>query len=674
MDRGGSTYAVPRQFRWCRICCHACLFRKFYGSGKPTRARTPLSRRATRPCAWANGRSPAARPLNMRARCRYSHAVSLRGLIPFLLALLSAPALAQAPAEQPLLPAFADTCEAGRVSYVHINNASIFDLSDEDLDDRFRWAYRTANRLHSRTRESVIRRELLFEPGSCYDPFLLSETERLLRGYDFISRVDVFGVPQPDGTHHVIVDTRDAWSTRVDLRFRSGGGFGLEGIRLTEDNVLGTGQSLGLFYYEREATRDYGVSWHTPQLFGTRWDVSTEVGRTRAGTFTREEVAYPFVGEVSRWAGRQSFRRDDQFFDYIAGDDPDGKGRGHVLVPMREQAFDISLLRRLGERGNMALVGAALSYQELSYTDVPQLTIGGNFDEREPAPDSLAAIVAAQRGQLDNIRAFVLLGHRNVWWERRHGLDSMRGQEDVRLGGEAILALGRSLPSIEVDDDLYTMLNLYAGFEVGDALVIGRAQSDGRRDLTAAAAEPEWEDVYLETELLTYLQTPRLPRQTLFFRAAATAAWHTRTPFQLTLGGPHGLRGYDRERLPGGRRVVMTVEDRFYIGWPLRDVLDTGGTVFADAGRIWTGDAPFGTDSGWRFSIGAGLRASFPAGGRSTYRVDIAWPLDHGTRAGDFRITFSVGEHRGHSVRDPDVQLMRSRTQNVGGDLFTFRN
>lgn len=597
----------------------------------------------------------------------------LRAVIPLFFALLSAPVLAQAPAEQPLTTARPDSCPGGRISYVFIDNASIFDTTDPDLDRRFGWAYRAANALHIRTKDWVIRRELLFAPGSCFDAYRLEETERLLRGYDFLSEVDIFPVPQPDGSYHVVVDTRDSWSTRVDVRIRTTDGVSLEGVRLSEENLLGTGQAIGAFYLEREVTKDYGISYFAPQLFGTRWDLGAAVGKTRAGTLVSEEVAYPFVGEVSRWAARQSFRRDDQFFDYVAGDDPT-LDAAHVLLPVREQAFDFTLLRRFGQRGNTALVGAALSYQEMSYPGAVQIAPDGDFDEREEAPDSVARLVRRQTEDLDNIRVFGLVGHRNVWWVRRRGLDSMRGQEDVRLGAEAVLGIGRSLPTLETDDDLYSMLSLYAAFDIGDLLIVGRGRGDARRDLMAGPETTEWEDVYAESDLLAYLQTARLPRQTFFFRAGFAGAWHTRVPFQLTLGGDQGLRGYDDERFPGGRRFVATLEDRFYLGWPLPDVLDLGGTLFADAGRIWPGDAPWGGDSGWRASAGVGLRGSFPAGSRTTYRVDIAWPLEKGTRFGDFRVGIAIGELRGLNPREPDRQLIRSRRENVGGSLFTFRN
>jgi hypothetical protein len=272
----------------------------------------------------------------------------------------------------------------------------------------------------------------------------------------------------------------------------------------------------------------------------------------------------------------------------------------------------------------------------------------------------------------DNIRAFLLLGHRSVSWKTRSGLNSMRGAEDVRIGAETGVAIGRSLPALENDDDLFTTLTLYSGVDVGDALFFVRGRVDSRRDLSAAPNRSEWEDVYGEAELLSYLQPVQHPRHTLLLRLAGVGAWHTRTPFQLTLGGDQAVRGYDPERFPGGRRLVANLEDRIYFGWPLRSVLDMGGTVFVDAGRIWRGDIPFGGTSDWHASAGFGLRASFPAGGRSSYRIDVAWPVEKDTGLGDFRLMISLGEMIGLNPREPNEQLLRSRPTGVAGELFPF--
>jgi hypothetical protein len=559
-----------------------------------------------------------------------------------------------------------------RISFVYVANSSIFDLTDPNLEGRFGWAYRAANALHVRTREPVIRRELLFGPGDCFDEYMLEESERLLRNYDFLSRVDIFGVPQEDGSYHVIVDTRDEWSTQVDVRVRMNGSLALEGVRLQETNLLGSGQTLGAFYFERDVARTYGLSYFTPQLLRTRWDLRADVGRTRAGTLVRTEVAHPFVGEVGHWAARQSFLRDDRHFDYILAGETGNDG-AHLLVPVREQFFDLALIRRTRTRGSATVLGAALSHQSLGYPGAVEFVPTGDYERREPADSLQIGRVSRQMTPLRNIRIFGIVGQRNIWWVKRRGFDSLRGQQDVALGAEALLALGRSVQALETDDDLYLTASLYSGFEAGSLLLITRGHLDSRRNLDAPSGEAEWEDVFGEAEAFAYLRHHRIPGQTLFLRAAAAGAWNTRTPFQLTLGGERALRGYSPYQLPGGRRLVLNAENRVDLGWPLPQMFDLGVTVFADVGRVWPGDAPFGIASGWRAAAGAGLRGAFPAGSRTTYRIDVAWPVGGATRLGDARLLLSIGEILGIADQTGDLQFLRSRPERVAGNLLRLR-
>lgn len=563
-----------------------------------------------------------------------------------------------------------DSCTVGRIASVVIDNGSIFDVEDPRLDERFRWAYRAANALHFRTRERVLRRELLFSPGDCLDPFRLAETERLLRGYDFLSDAEVTSAPLTGGMHEVLVQTRDDWSTRVDLRLRVDGRVRFEGVSVNELNFLGRGQRLGAFFFERDATREYGLSYFTPQLAGTRWNLNLAAGRTRPGTFVREEIAYPFVGEVGRWAGRQSFTHGDELFDYIVGDDPSVAGP-IVLLSVREKFFDMAAVRRLGERGGMALLGAGISYHRLGYPGDIEVAPDGDFDVREPADSAQAAAVFRQTEEIEAVRLALLLGHRSVWWVSRRGLESPRGLQDVKLGTEAGIALGRSVPWL-ADDDMFVTFTLYAGAAAGEGVVIARGRADMRRDFSASSAAG-WRDLYADGEILGYWQVGRLPRHTLFLRAAGLGAWSTSTPFQLTLGGERALRGYDVERFPGGRRALITFEHRLYAGWPFGELLDLGTTAFVDAGRMWPGDVPFGSDSGWRYSAGLGLRGAFPAGGRTSYRLDFAWPIERNARLGDLRIRFSIGEPHRLAPRKGDSQILRSRPEGVGGSLFQSR-
>lgn len=573
----------------------------------------------------------------------------------------------------------APVCPAGRIERIFIDNHSIFDTSDPDLDPRFRWAYAAANRLHVRTRESVIAGELLFAPGDCFDPVLLEESERLLRGYPFIARADVYGIQQPGGGFHVVVDTEDEWSTQFEVRADLSGGFELEGLDLREQNLAGTGREVGLFYRSEEAVRTYGVRYGTPRFLGTRWDMELAVGKTRSGTLVEQQISYPFLGEIGGWGFRQMLSHRDRLFDYVLprdsavcpADGPDCR----VLVPVQERGFHVASLWRAGRRGNLTVFGGGFAFQEIGYPgeDIT-LVEGGRYDERAPAPPALQAEAARRMEELRNVRAVVLLGKRNIVWQQRRGLDSFRGEEDVRLGAEVEVAFARSIPGLRSDNDLYGSLDLYAATGPPAAFFATRVRADARRDYDAAPGEYEMKDVFAEGEAFMYLSPPGglLRRHRLLLRVAGAGGWHVRTPFQLTLGGERSLRGWAEERLPGGRRLILTAEDRWFWGWPFPDVMDMGTSAFVDVGRIWPGDAPFGIDSGWRASLGAGLRANFPAGGRNTFRIDAAFPVGRDGGLGKLQLLIGVGEYLGLSADPTDPQFGRSRLPPITGNLLHF--
>ena len=595
----------------------------------------------------------------------------MKSLAPALFAAIAASGVAAQESPPAARAGTPTPCPDGVISDVFIDNHSIFDTSDPALNRRFAWAYNVANALHARTRASVIRRELLFDVGDCYDPLLLRESERLLRAYDFLSHVDIFGLQQPDSTWHVIVDTRDEWSTQLDLRVRFDGGVRFDGVRLRENNFLGTGQAIAFQYIERDVTRDVIVSYATPQLAGTRWDLRVAAGRTRAGTLVDQVIAYPFVGEIGKWAFRQSFRREDRFFDYIAGDAVENETR--VLFPFRDKAVDFAAIARVGHPGALTLFGAAIGFQELTFpgADSAEIIRGGGSDGGSAADSALLAEVQRQAEPAENVRLMLLLGKRNVRWVQRRGFDSMRGVQDIRLGAEAELAIGRSLGLGRTDRDLITSLGLYGAREDAGVLLAGNLRLDARKDYDDGG---RWKDLFAEGEGFAYWKPGPDSRHTFVLRASAAGGWQTRTPFQLTLGGDRALRGYARERFPGGRRVVFSIEDRIYAGWPLPDVVDLGATIFADLGRIWPGDAPFGTDSGWRTTAGFGLRGSFPAGGRTTYRLDLAFPIGHHAKPRDVRLVLSIGELLGLAARPDETQMPRARTNGFNGELFHFPN
>jgi len=573
-------------------------------------------------------------------------------------------------------------CPDGAIEHIFVDNHSIFDTSDPALDPRFRWGYELANKLHIRTTKEFIGRELLFDRGDCYDPVLLEESARLLRGYDFIAQADVYGVRQDDGGWHVVVDTEDEWTTQVEVQYDVSGRLQFQQLQVSENNILGTGQSLQFFYRTMEATSAYGLRYDTPQLFRTRWDFVLAAGRTRAGHLVHEEIRYPFLGETGRWAMREWFHYRDRLFDYVIPSDPtlcpSGGPTCRVLVPMRQRGFHVAGLRRFGERGNLTVLGGGISVQHLEYPGDPATAItlvrGSDYEGRSPAPAPLSQPAQPLTTPLQSVRGVLLLGKRNITWQQRRGLDSFQGQEDVRVGAEIEFAAARALPGFDTDNDMYLASDFYAAAGPPDLFIASRLRVDTRRDYNATPGADEWKDVIAEGDLLAYLSPDGFGNHTVLLRAAAAAGWNQEIPFQLTLGGKQALRGWPAEAFPGGRRLVLTAEDRWFHPWLLPDLADIGTSLFVDVGHIWAGQAPFGLDSGWRANLGAGLRVNFPAGGANTFRIDAAFPVGPDAQFGDFQLLIGVGEYLGVSAPFLDPQIGRSRIPPITGSLLHFPN
>ncbi|MBT8487196.1 MAG: BamA/TamA family outer membrane protein, partial [Gemmatimonadetes bacterium] len=154
----------------------------------------------------------------------------------------------------------------------------------------------------------------------------------------------------------------------------------------------------------------------------------------------------------------------------------------------------------------------------------------------------------------------------------------------------------------------------------------------------------------------------------LYVRGRVSGGWNTDRPFQLRLGGRESIRAYSEDAFPGGRLLFGSVEQRFTVEALSPSFADVGLAAFADAGRMWAGDAPFGRDSGWQAGVGAGLRIS-PAGGRRVFRADVMLPLtdlrdERGVALRLYGEIFGVLERR----RWPD-QVERSRWYGNHPDL-----
>ena len=571
----------------------------------------------------------------------------------------------------------APPCPRGVVAVIFVDNYSVFDLSEIEDDRPFRWAYELANDVHFLTDKDFIRQELLFEEGDCFDPLLLEESARILRRYPHISSVDIFPSrpvdPGPGDSVHVTVQTSDEWTTQASLDVRVKDGLEFRGASLRERNLFGKGITAGFFYdKDAEGRAAWGAEFQTLQLFSTRWDARASYGRTRVGEFYSQGFLYPFVGEVGRVAAREIFDHREFFFPYAT---PDGFEVDRALLPVLERSTEITLAGRLGTPGNLTLFGVGISREKVDFPEFPEMLEVAVGNLTLPGDSAVAATLAAQVNPRSRTRVNFLLGQRNIRFVQRRGLDALFAIQDVPVGTDVTLTVGRS---VRIPDEVAAGEDLFARAEVFGAAAPGRwvlgmsGSIEGLRVFSEVDGTPDktWKDVFGEVDLFAYVQRLTWEGNTLFARVSAAGGWRSTVPFQLTLGGRRNVRGFRDHRFPGARRVVLTVENRVALEWPFPDLFDFGFTVFGDVGKIWGGDVPYGRNSGVEGTVGLGLRVGFPAGTRGVFRMDAAVPVSGGVSFSDLIFRFSLTEVLGLIPGFDDRQIQRSRRVGVGTDLF----
>ncbi len=153
------------------------------------------------------------------------------------------------------------------------------------------------NIFHVRTREPVIRREVLLAPGDLWDPHRVLEIERNLRRLFALAVVKVVPAKGRAGGVALLVVAKDRWSLRLSNSFTAIGPLlqFLE-LQLIEVNFNGWGQQLAVNTTVRLDTFSIGETFVERRLFGSRW----YLGESAALIFNRNTAALEgSIGEVT---------------------------------------------------------------------------------------------------------------------------------------------------------------------------------------------------------------------------------------------------------------------------------------------------------------------------------------------------------------------------------------
>jgi outer membrane protein assembly factor BamA len=508
-------------------------------------------------------------------------------------------AAAEAPAGTPPVPAPAELEALGAViGEIRIQVGDVFDTSVPGEDG---WLYRTANRLHINTRPAVIRGQLLFATGDPYVHRLIEETERILRAKGYLYDAQIVPVAFDGRTVDLEVRTRDVWTLNPGVSFSRKGGENAFGVEIQEDNLLGTGQRIGIEWTDDVDRQSIAFSYFDPHFrhsftqLGLTY-VDSDDGQAQAVSYVQ-----PFYALDTRRAwGTHLGRNERNDARYALGEEV-GE------FQHREDYYEAHYGWSQGLQGRW----------------VRRWTAGATYHRNRFEPDPAEPLGGPLPGDRELAYPWVGLELVEDRFQERVNQDQIRRTEDVLVGMRAGVRVGYAAEALGSDRDA-----LVASAWWQDGEDFGRRQSlFGSASASGRLEGDELVNGVLAADARYYLTTSRKSK---FYASVSGAVTEQLDPErQLLLGGDNGLRGYPLRYQAGTARALFTVEQRYYTDWYPFRLFHVGGAAFFDMGRTWGTDVTGLESSGLLRDVGIGLRlGSSRSSFGNVLHIDLAFPLD----------------------------------------------
>jgi len=492
------------------------------------------------------------------------------------------------------------------------------------------------NVFHKRTRESVIRREVLVNQGDAWDESHARETERNLRRLFILAVVKVVPVKGRHGGVAALVVTKDRWSLRLSNSFTLIGSL-LQylQLQLIEVNFNGWGQQLAVNMILRLDTVTVGQSFVERRLFGSR----LYFGETAAiilnrqtgapeGTVGGASFGQPIITLDQQWGalvtGDWNVRRRRVFRGATIWQLPYPDEGGSETVPyvydVREGSVEGQVTRSWGRALKVDLTSSVGGYvrQYAPPNDFPLTTeqrewLTANYLPRSENVTYLQAYARAYPANfqvLRNIETYQLSEDYQIGWLVQGGA---RWALPLPFAPNHFVELGAAMRyRFYKADDLFTV-------SLAGAVRLRPGQTAANQRVAA--------------EVINY--SPEFYGGRFVARVLVDFKFNDLDNRQLLLGGSTGLRGAYPDQLSGPQLVLGNFEYRarafeLWTTW-------IGLVLFYDVGSAFEAKPAF------VHSTGIGFRILLPQLNREVLRIDFGFVIN-GPVPGADRIVASWGQ------------------------------
>lgn len=540
-------------------------------------------------------------------------------------------------------------CDGDTVTAIEIRS---FPPGFKNLAGRWRTAADVVGLHHTLTRARVVMAYLQLAVGQPCSERDRSESERLLRLQPYLASASVLAIPDGPGRVRVLVETADEVPVIVGARFR-----GLAPIRLTlgSENVSGEALTVAVSAERGLAYRSgAGVAVIQYGAFGRPYTLAASAQRYPLGGEWSLKFAHPFLTDLERNAFHVGAQGSRAYYPVIR---PDGQD---LALSVRRSTYDVGAVTRVGHGRVVGVVGAALIGEDVRTAPGPVIISDSGLID-VPTDSALGGRFPAYRV----MRMTAIGGLRALRFVTVTGFDALTAAQDVGRGVQFGAMAGPSMFSSTLKRDLFLSADAYGGIGDSRSFLELRFTGEGRADRTTH----RWDGMVGNGRLAWYAKPDALYTQvaSLEFSGIQRLAY----PFQLTFQDHDGgLRGYPNAAFAGGRRAVMRLEERRLLP-SVSTRADLAVGAFVDAGKLWAGDVPYGVTTSVRTAVGISLLGAFPSGGKRTYRIDIAVPLDRPPGGARWELRFSSADRTQMLWQEP-ADIVRARAGAVPANLLSW--
>jgi hypothetical protein len=120
----------------------------------------------------------------------------------------------------------------------------------------------------------------------------------------------------------------------------------------------------------------------------------------------------------------------------------------------------------------------------------------------------------------------------------------------------------------------------------------------------------------------------------------------------------------------GARRLIGRVEDRYLIG-RYKELASIAVAGFAEGGKLWAGDSPFGMNTPLCASVGFSILGASPPQSRRTIRADFVFPVKGQGSGGKVEVRIVVTDLT-RTFRLEPRDVYNSRERSVPASVFSW--